>query len=202
MAGGPVLVVVDVQNDFCHPEGAVAQRGDDVSDVQKTVERMKDAVRWFREQKLPIIFVRVVNNKWFNTPEWAARRRNRTHERPVPTVQEGSWGAEFYGVEPMPEDLVINKIRYSAFQYTPLEVALRAKEARDFFLIGTQTDVCVEATAMDGLQRGFMPIVIEDCVATPQAGAAEVLDSLRYRGAQVTTLNDAMAAYESTVSAP
>ena len=33
------LVVVDVQNDFCHRDGGLAQAGGDMSAIEKAVER-------------------------------------------------------------------------------------------------------------------------------------------------------------------
>lgn len=188
MSGSSTLVVVDVQNDFCHPEGAAAVRGDDLSTVQAAVDQICAAIDWARTVAMPVIFVRVAHSPWFDTPEWTARSESRGYRNPVPMAVEGAWGAQFYRVSPAPEDLVITKIRYSAFQYTPLEVALRGKGSA-FYLAGTQTDVCIDATALDGLQRGFAATVITDCVATPQKAAGEeAIERLRYRGVRTQEL--------------
>jgi len=36
------LIVVDMQNDFCHPDGAFAKRGSDISMVQRNGKILAD----------------------------------------------------------------------------------------------------------------------------------------------------------------
>jgi ureidoacrylate peracid hydrolase len=162
------LVVVDMQNDFCHEDGACARLGADVSLVQAIVPNVQALIETARSLDIPRIFLRVEHNEWFDTLPWKARGRGgeTLNIDRVPIVEEGTWGADFYNIVPQPDELVLIKRRYSGFAYTPLELALRAKDAYTVILCGTQTNVCVESTANDALARGFYPVVISDCVAT------------------------------------
>lgn len=161
------VAVVDVQNDFCHERGATARLGQDVSWAQAIVPNIEALAAAARRRGVPVIFVRTTHSHWFDTPGWRSRGRAGTTldvER-APITEDGSWGAELYGVRPGQADLVLEKHRYSAFAYTPLELALRAKRREVLLLAGTRTNVCVEHTAMDALIRGFYPVLVRECVA-------------------------------------
>lgn len=161
------VVIVDVQNDFCHEDGATARMGQDVARAQAIVPDIEALAAAARRHAVPVIFVRTTHSHWFDTPAW--RRRGRAGPTldvdRIPITQAGSWGAELYGVVPREEDLVLTKHRYSAFAYTALELVLRAKDRDTVLLGGTRTNVCVEHTAMDALIRGFDPVLVRECVA-------------------------------------
>ena len=182
------LVVVDYQNDFCHADGAIAQMGQAAAPSAAIHPQISDLIDGARSAGVPRIFVRVAHSEWTDTPAWTGRGSGSFH---VPVVREGSWGAQFYKIEPRPDELVITKHRYSAFMYTPLRLALEAKNATSVVLAGVQTDVCVHATARDAMQEGFAPIVVEDCVATRDVQAHDsALNDIRVRIGSVMKLSD------------
>jgi ureidoacrylate peracid hydrolase len=161
------IVVVDVQNDFCHPDGAAARLGQDVGAAQAMVPEIEALASAGRRHGVPVIFVRTAHSHWTDTPAWRARGRAGTTldvER-APVAELGSWGAELFGVVPQPEDLVLVKHRYSAFAHTELELVLRAKRRDTLLLGGTRTNVCVEYTAVDALMRDLHPVLVRECVA-------------------------------------
>ena len=162
------LVVVDVQNDFCHPSGALARMGNDVSLVSKMMPGIHRLVGGARRMRVPRIFVKTEMSSWFETPAWRMRGRAGTvfdAER-VPVVQGGTWGAELFELEPAPDELVLAKFRYSAFAYTPLELVLRSIGRETIVLAGTATHQCVEATARDAIGLGFYPVLVRDATAS------------------------------------
>lgn len=88
---------------------------------------------------------------------------------------------------------MITKYRYSAFQFTPLELALRHHNADTVVLCGTQTNVCVAATSNDALFRGFHPVVVKDCVASGSLELHEAaLRDLAERNGAVVTLEEVL----------
>jgi ureidoacrylate peracid hydrolase len=161
------IVVVDMQNDFCHAEGAAARLGQDVTAAQAIVPEIEALAAAGRRHGVPVIFVRTAHSDWTDTPAWRARGRAGTTldvER-APIAEVGSWGAELFGVVPQPEDLVLVKHRYSAFAHTELELVLRAKRRDTVLLGGTRTNVCVEYTAADALMHDIHPVLVRECVA-------------------------------------
>jgi ureidoacrylate peracid hydrolase len=168
-----IVVVIDLQNDFCHENGGMARLGLDVSRAQAMMDNVRALLDRARAGGVPVIFMRTTHSEWFDTPAWVSRGRGGDvlDVDRIPLVQEGTWGAEFYGVQPGPDDLVLTKHRFSAFAYTPLELSLRARNKDTVVLAGTVTNVCVEATAVDALMRGFFPVLVSDCSAARSAAA-------------------------------
>jgi ureidoacrylate peracid hydrolase len=183
------LLIIDVQNDYIHEDGALSRMGKDTAPLRAVVPNIQALIELARHADVVRIFVRQTHSHWFNTPGWLTRGRGAgviAVDR-IPLVEDGTWGAEFYEVEPRHDELVVTKHRYSGFAYTPLELALRAKEKDTVVLCGTTTDVCVEATALDAVMRGFSPVLISDCAmaAAPAVQAAAVNDFADHIGTVV-----------------
>lgn len=192
------LVVVDVQNDFCHPEGALARMGQDVSAAAEILPPLRGLLDEADACGVPRIFVRTEHSEWTDTPTWRTRGSGGRTLQPaeMPVCRRGGWGAEFYGVHPAGSDWVVVKHRYSAFAYTPLELALEARGRAAVLLAGTTTNVCVEATALDALARGFRPVLLSDVTSCSseekqRAAVAEFTDHI----GRATTTEELLAAW-------
>ena len=156
------LLVVDVQNDFCSNEGSCARRGQDVSAAQAMVPRLQCLLEEARAVSLPIVFIKTEHSEWTDTPSWVYRKSQRTQ---LNTCRQGSWGAEFYGVAPLPGERVVIKHRYSAFINTDLNTVLKAKNVESVLVTGVATNVCVETTARDAYMYDYYVTLVEDCSA-------------------------------------
>ena len=162
------LVVIDMQNDFCHEDGIFARRGSDVSPMPDVAAANKSLIAHFHRAGRPVFFTRMEHGPWSNTPTWK-RRLDAIEEAAGGTgvCDEGTWGVEFYGVAPTDEDRVMVKHRYSAFLGTPLDTYLRAAGCDGVYLSGVVTNVCVESTARDAFMRDLRTVVVEDACAGP-----------------------------------
>jgi nicotinamidase/pyrazinamidase len=79
----------------------------------------------------------------------------------------GTEGAEIIPeLEVKPGDIVLPKRRFSAFFKTDLDITLRNYEIDTIAVTGLATEVCVLATALDGLCNDFYSVIISDCCAT------------------------------------
>ncbi|MBI4321522.1 MAG: cysteine hydrolase [Chloroflexi bacterium] len=159
------LVVVDVQNDFCHSEGDLGRRAGDVSRIQAAVRDLVGLIIQARDKGVAIIFIRAVHGAWTDSETWL-RRRKDVPVAQLRTCQDNTWGGDFYEVQPLPGDKVIAKPRYSAFYGTELDVMLRARGIRTLLMTGVTTNVCVESTARDGMQRDYDIVLVENCCGT------------------------------------
>ncbi len=155
------LLVIDMQNDFCHEDGTSGQRGFDVQSSQAIVPTLQRLVAAARVVRLPVIFVRVA----LNDDTVADNFRARLGDRPYP-CREGSWGADWYGIAPEDGDTIVTKHRFSAFIGTDLDQILRVRGIRSIILTGTRTNVCVECTARDGDQLDYYSVVVSDCTSS------------------------------------
>jgi nicotinamidase-related amidase len=64
-----------------------------------------------------------------------------------------------------PDDLVVDKVRFDAFQWTSLEPLLRGLGVTDLMICGVVTNICVETTARSAFMRDFPVTLLEDCCA-------------------------------------
>lgn len=197
-ASSSALVVVDYQNDFCHPDGAFGRAGHDMSAVQAVAEPIRQLRQEAHRCGVPVILVRVEHSDWTDDQAWIRRFEGLPDEaRPKGAVAtKGSWGADFYELDADDRDLVLVKHRYSAFAYTPLELVLRARCVTQVVICGVQTDVCVLGTARDALQAGFQPVVVSDAVATGDQSAHQAaLDGIRVRVGPLAAANEVIEAW-------
>lgn len=162
------LLVVDLQNDYCHPEGALAERGADVHAAATAAAATAVSLDAARAAGVPCIHLRTEHSSWTDTPAWVMRGSTGDvlDVADTPVVLAGTWGAEPFVVDAGPEDRVITKHRYSGFAYTSLELSLRARGRETVVLAGVTSDVCLRATALDALTRGFLPVLMRDCSAS------------------------------------
>ena len=196
LADGDVLVVVDVQNDFC-PGGALpVADGDAVVPVINRLGRR---------------FAHVVMTQDWHPPDHRSFASSHPGKAPFETVEmpygaQVLWpdhcvretpGAAFHaGLELANNQLVLRKgfrpeiDSYSAFyendRTTPTGFAgyLRARGLTRLFLTGLATDFCVHFTAVDGRREGFEVVLVEDaCRAIDLDGSlAAALAAMREAG--------------------
>ncbi|WP_254542797.1 cysteine hydrolase family protein [Halomarina pelagica] len=159
------VVVVDMQNGFCHPDGSLYAPGseDAIEPVSRLVERAREAG------------ARVVFTRDVHPPEqFEGNHYYDEFERWGEHVVEGTWETEI--VEELPveaDDHVVTKHTYDAFYNTDLEGWLRAHGVRDLLICGTLANVCVLHTAGSAGLRDFRPVVVEDAVGHIEEGHRE-----------------------------
>jgi ureidoacrylate peracid hydrolase len=188
------LVIVDVQNDYCHEEGALAKAGRDVRAIRTIVPHLQRLVQEARAVGLPVIHVRMANTALTKSPAYREHRIRRSGADSN-VCEEGTWGAEFYQVEPEPGEPVVTKHRYSAFIDTNLATLLDTSGTKTVILAGVTSDVCVESTARDAFMRNYYVVFLSDCtgVDDPVVQHAVLERVERYFG-QVATSEDVIAA--------
>lgn len=169
------ILVIDMQHDFCHPNGVFARRGFDVNPVGAIVPTIGRLIVSARAAGVLVIYTRTETSPETDSPAWLTRPsmiQAAAGGRPVePVTLRGSWGAELYGVEPRSDEPVVVKCRYSAFLHTTLETILRVRGVDTLYMTGTQTNVCVLYTAVHGLMLNFRPVLVRDATATLSAEA-------------------------------
>lgn len=161
------LVIVDMQNDFCHPDGLYAQCGKNIGTTAATVPGTVALVRSAQERGVLCVFVRqqTLPNNESDSPAWL-RFKCRDGKRPEYTLK-GSWGAEFVdGLTPGPNDLAIEKFRPDAFVKTDIDGHLRARNIQSLIVLGTSTEGCVESTVRGGSYHDYYVMVVSDLVSS------------------------------------
>lgn len=159
------LVLVDLQNDFCHPDGTAAGRGKNVHAFEKELENIKHLLETARENNIPVIHVISEHSAWTASPSGKERFGRGDQSTHLTYCEPGSWGAEIYHpFTPHSNEKTIVKHRYSAFLNTDLELILRRNSIAHIVITGGYTNVCIDTTARDAYMRDFFVTVPYDCV--------------------------------------
>jgi nicotinamidase-related amidase len=93
---------------------------------------------------------------------------------------------------PMPEEVILDKITMSAFEGTPLALALRDCGILSVAIVGIATEVGIEPTARHAADLCFIPVIIADaCGGGDEAAARRSLEGLRFAGDAIITDTEA-----------
>jgi len=86
-------------------------------------------------------------------------------------------------LQPLSSEAIFDKITMSAFEGTPLAIALRDCGITAVAICGIAMEVGIEPTARHAADLGFIPVIIADACGTGHADAAKrSLDSLAFAG--------------------
>lgn len=175
------VIVVDMQNDFCSSEGALARHGADVSRNQQVAAALPYFLDKARDQGALIVWITQSSREEHVSD--ARRARAAAMGRGVTEVAgAGTWGAELYeGLIPQDTDIVMEKTKYSSFVGTPLRNVLHARGRGTLIVCGTAANVCVDSTVRDAYMSDLTVVVPKDLVGwTKQHLAEAALENLGF----------------------
>lgn len=205
------LVIVDMQNAYCSPEGYLDLAGFDISAARPVIEAVTATIGAARAVGMPVVYLQ---NGWDpdyreaggpGSPNWAKsnalRLMRQRQELSGRLLAKGSWDYQLVDeLKPAPDEYVVQKPRYSGFWATNLDQYLRARGVRTLVFAGVATNVCVESTLRDAFFLEYFPVLVAD--ACFQAGPrflheATVYNVERFFG-WVTTVAELRAALQAT----
>jgi len=160
-----VLMVMDMQADFCDRTGVFARHGFDVSGIDEIVPRIAEVMRACRTAKIPIVATKLTILE--DIDGTAMGLGHLQHLRPFLAdegFREGSVGQGMHPGLPAP-DYQVRKWGHSALFQTELEKILRSLRATELVFTGIATNGAVEATARDVVVREYRVRTLTDCVA-------------------------------------
>ncbi len=172
------IVVIDMQNDFCHPDGWLASIGVDVEPARAPIAPLTELLPRLRQQDVPVIWL-----NWGNRPDllnispalqavYDPEGKCVGLGAPLPSngapiLQAGSWAAATVDeLTPAPRDIQVDKYRMSGFWDTPLDSILRNLGVTTLLFAGVNSDQCVMCTLQDANFLGYDCIMLDDCSAT------------------------------------
>jgi nicotinamidase-related amidase len=98
-------------------------------------------------------------------------------------------------LNPLPSEAVFDKITMSAFEGTPLNIALRDCGIEAFAVVGIAMEVGIEPTVRHGADLGYIPVVVKDACGFGNRDAAErSTASLEFAGDALVTNVEAICA--------
>ena len=165
------LIVVDMQNDFLHPEGAfghlardLPERNIDMAFLASTIAPVKRLADAFRQAGRPVIYVTHVLKADYSDaafPYWRGSRMRKTE-----FLFEGTWGAQIVDeLTPRNGEHVVVKKGFGGFSNTPLDTILRNHGVTTCVMCGVTTCVCVSTTIRGGVEHNYRIIAVKDGMA-------------------------------------
>lgn len=99
-------------------------------------------------------------------------------------------------LQPLASEAIFDKLAMSAFEGTPLTMALRDCGVQSFLIVGVALEIGIDITCRHSADLGFVPIVVRDaCGAGHDDAGARALETLAFLGD--TVLTDSAAVSEA-----
>lgn len=187
------LVLVDLQNDFLHAEGAYGRAGQKSEAIAALPARLAPLARAMREAGGWIVSTHFTlvpgrGGEPLISPHLKRLRPFLARGDFVP----GGWGHALVDAL-QPADLAVEKVAFSAFYMSRMEFVLRRAGIRQLIFGGIVTNGGVASTVRDAHVRDFEIAVLSDgCAAfRPEVHAAAIADLGSIAG--VTSCAEALA---------
>ena len=182
------LIVIDVQNIYTDANSELYCKG-----CGKVVANINKLIKKFREENLPIIFVKHQHKK-----DGSDVGRMFDFSGKVEDTQfiEGEKETEFdKRLKVRKRDVVILKTRYDAFEKTELLSILNEFEVKKVVVCGFMTNFCCETTARSAHGKDFFVDFVVDASGTP---GTDLLTPKQTIKATVATLSSGFAVVKNT----
>jgi nicotinamidase-related amidase len=191
------LLVVDLQNDFLHPEGAYGRAGQGAPEISGLPARVKPLADLMRARG-----GLVISTQFTLQPGRGGEPIVSPHLKELrPFLAKGdflpgAWGHRLVDAL-QPADVTIEKVAYSAFYMTRLEWVLRKLLIDRLLVAGIVTNGGIASTVRDAHVRDIDAIVLEDgCAAFSPQVHRTAIDALRPVG-RVASIGEMMAEIEA-----
>jgi nicotinamidase/pyrazinamidase len=205
IAKDSVLVMIDVQNDFCPGGSLEVPAGDSIIPVLNRLSPLFPCVvatkDWHPEDHISFASQHE-GHEVYDTIQVKGEDQILWPDHCVP----GTPGAEFHPALSLDHvNLILHKglerdlDSYSAFYEndhetaTGLEYYLKGLGIKNVYIGGLARDVCVYFSCLDAVNTGFKCFLISDAsvpVDVPEGNAAETLDDMKEKGVEIIHSDD------------
>jgi biuret amidohydrolase len=173
------LLVYDMQVGICNQ----------IKTGNRIVAQVGRALSAARATGMRVVFTRHLSlpKAWMGVTQFRmamAWQRKDEPDAVAPWFLRDSSGFQIIAeLAPTPDEPVFDKLAMSAFEGTPLSLALRDCGILSVAIVGIATEIGIEPTARHAADLGFIPVIIADaCGAGDEVAAERSLESLRFAG--------------------
>ena len=151
------LVVVDMQNDFVHPDGALY-----APPSEAAIESCNELIEQATAADIPIVFTKDTHTDEQFKDVTYYDEFDRWGEH----AKAGTWGVEIVDDLNAEETAtrVLEKPTYNAFHETDLDEWLTERGVETVIICGTLANVCVMHTASGAALHDYQPVVVSDAL--------------------------------------
>ena len=166
-----VLLVIDMQGDFCAPGGYMDRFGFDLAALRRPIPFIAALLAAFRHHDFPVIHTRETFSPDLQDvqPHRLWRGQDGTG---VAVGDEGPLGRHLIRgaacweiipeLAPQSGELVLDKPAYGAFSCTDIHSQLQARGIKNLVMTGLTSDCCIHTNVREALDRGYDCLTVSD----------------------------------------
>jgi nicotinamidase-related amidase len=162
------ILVIDMQNDTVHADGAYAGTGAAENAVaQNLIPNISAVLDAARSNSIPVFHSRIVV---YPQPGLGGDNAPIFTMLAPDTFKIGSWGAQIVDeLTPQGDEIVLDRTRMSVFNGTGIDNMLRNLGIRNLIVVGAWTNMAVEHTIRDAADHGYAVTIVSDATSSLSA---------------------------------